>query len=72
MSLVPFHRGLIATAIVFCLGYGGWEIAAYLRDGTSSSLVVGTIFLLLGAGLGYYLARLKHFLGYGEKARGRE
>ena len=26
MSLVHFHRFLIATAIVFCLGYGAWEL----------------------------------------------
>ncbi|MSR22311.1 MAG: hypothetical protein EXR92_02015 [Gemmatimonadetes bacterium] len=64
MSLISFHRGLIATAIVFCFGYAGWEIVSFTQEGGTGSLVVGGVFLVLGVGLGYYLARLMHFLGY--------
>lgn len=64
MSLIPFHRGLIAVAIVFCFGYAVWEAVAFSRGGTSGSLWLGVVFLLLGAALVYYLLRLNRFLGY--------
>lgn len=63
MSLIPFHRGLIAAAIVFCLGYAGWEVMAFLRTGRAGSLAIALLFLVLGAGLIYYLRRLNRFLG---------
>lgn len=65
MSLIGFHRGLIAAAVLFCLGYGLWELAGAGRAGGGSP-VVGGVFLLLGVGLAYYLARLNRFLGYEE------
>ncbi len=64
MSIVPFHRGLIAAAIVFCFGYGIWEIVGYGRTGATGSLVLGMVFILLGAILIGYLTRLNRFLGY--------
>lgn len=69
MSLVSFHRGLIAAAIVFCFGYAGWEAMATGR-GTGGSMLVGALFLVLGLGLTYYLIRLNRFLGY-ERGEGR-
>ena len=64
MSLVHFHRFLIATAIVFCLGYGAWELnTAADRAG---SFVQGTIFIVLGLALTVYLRHLRRFLGYDE------
>ncbi len=65
MSLIGFHRGLIAAAVLFCFGYGLWELAGAGRAGGGST-VVGGVFLLLGVGLAYYLARLNRFLGYEE------
>ena len=64
MSLLSFHRGLIAVAIVFCLGYGSWELLRLTRPGPEGSFILGTIFILLGLALTFYLARLRHFLGY--------
>jgi len=64
MSLIAFHRALIAAAIVFCLGYGSWELFRTGPQGAAGSAVVGTVFIALGLGLGYYLLRLNHFLGY--------
>jgi hypothetical protein len=58
MSLVSFHRGLIVAAIVFCLGYGVWEL---VRE--AGSPVVGAVFVVLGVGLGVYLSQLDRFLG---------
>ena len=64
MSLIPFHRGLIAAAIVFCFGYAAWEILSFTRTGEALSLMVGAVFIVLGAALVYYLSRLARFLGY--------
>ncbi len=64
MSLVDFHRFLIATAIVFCLGYGAWELNG-AAVGTGG-FIQGTVFIVLGLGLGVYLRHLGRFLGYDE------
>ena len=64
MSLIPFHRGLISAAILFCFGYGAWEMAALRRGGDGGVPVIAIVFILLGLGLIYYLAKLNRFLGY--------
>lgn len=66
MSIVAFHRVLIAVAILFCAGYGLYELIGFTRDGGTVSLVMGGVFLILATGLSYYLWRLNHFLGYEE------
>jgi hypothetical protein len=71
MSLLSFHRGLIAVAIVFCLGYGSWELLRLARPGPEGSFILGTVFILLGLGLSFYLSRLRRFLGYDVEAEGR-
>ena len=63
MSLLTFHRFLIATAIVFCFGYGIWELMTWWVGRASGALLLGLTFFALGGGLVYYLARLRHFLG---------
>ena len=64
MSLVSFHRFLIVTAIVFCLGYGAWELNG--AAGAGGGFVQGTVFIVLGLSLGVYLRHLGRFLGYDE------
>ena len=64
MSLVSFHRGLIATAIVFCGGFAMWEFKDAMNGGGAPAFVIGAVFVLLTLGLGVYLKRLAHFLGY--------
>ncbi len=66
MSLINFHRVLIAFAILFCGGYGAYELFAFSRDGGNVSLVLSGFFFVCAAGLSYYLWRLKHFLGVEE------
>ncbi|MDA1095696.1 MAG: hypothetical protein O3B84_00340 [Chloroflexi bacterium] len=66
MGLVSFHRFLIVTAIVFCLGYAAWEFNAGIGGAGTSAYVQGSIFALLGMSLAVYLKRLARFLGYEE------
>jgi uncharacterized membrane protein HdeD (DUF308 family) len=54
--MIPFHRILIATGIVFCAGFALWSI-------WQKQLVLGIGFILLGAGLAYYLRHLRRFIG---------
>lgn len=68
MSLVGFHRFLIVTAILFCLGFGVWELNVAASGGGSGALVLGSVFVLLGVGLVVYLRRLTRFLGYEDDA----
>ena len=64
MSLITFHRFLIATAIVFCFGFAGWELVLWWVTRAWPSLVLGGTFVALGALLAFYLAKLNRFLGY--------
>ncbi len=66
MSIIAFHRILIAFAILFCAGYGAYELVGFSREGGTGALVLGGVFLILAAGLSYYLWRLNRFLGYEE------
>jgi hypothetical protein len=54
--MIPFHRLLITTGIVFCAGFALWAL-------WRGSMALGLGFLALGAGLGYYLRHLKRFIG---------
>jgi hypothetical protein len=67
MSLIGFHRFLIATAIVFCSGYAVWEF----DRGGSRGIIVGGIFALLTVALTFYLRHLGRFLGYEGRGRAR-
>ena len=66
MSLIAFHRFLIAAAILFCLGFGLWELLKARDGGGVGALALALIFTLLGIGLIVYLVHLGRFLGYDE------
>jgi uncharacterized membrane protein len=72
MSLIHFHRFLIASAIVFCLGFAAWVYLAYTRTGGFWSLVLAAVFVLAGIALGYYLVRLRDFVKLPSPDRGSE
>jgi len=61
--MIPFHRVLISTAILFCAGFAVWSIWDYHLSPTFGTLVVAAIFAALAAGLFYYLRHLNRFLG---------
>ena len=70
-SLIVFHRVLIGFAIAFCLGFAGWEMALWWASGSGAALAVGLVFLGFAAGLSFYLAHLRRFLGQ-EETPGRD
>lgn len=63
MGVVGFHRLLISAAILFCVGYGIWELLRYAEGaGSAGTLVTAGVFFVLAVGLGYYLVNLGRFL----------
>ena len=63
MSLVGFHKVLIASAIGFCAGFGGWRLLHYARGGSGSDLLLGLAFTVASVALAVYLVFLRRFLG---------
>lgn len=61
MSLVGFHRLLIASAILFCYGFAGWELYR-LSTSADGSGMLAVIFVVLGTALAFYLRRLRSIL----------
>lgn len=62
MSLIGFHRVLIACAIVFCAGFSAWELLAFARSGRTVDLVMGLAFALASGVLTTYLVFLRRIL----------
>jgi uncharacterized membrane protein YdjX (TVP38/TMEM64 family) len=60
--MIPFHRFLIATAILFCVGFAAWAFAAYRSTGSALQLTLGIVFAIAGVALAYYLKNLNRFL----------
>ena len=60
--MIAFHRFLIATAILFCLGVAVWAFLAFEANGAIPILIMGIVFVICAAALGYYLNHLGRFL----------
>ena len=41
--MIPFHRLLISTAIVFCVGFAAWAAWTYRQSGEALTLVMAII-----------------------------
>lgn len=54
--MIPFHRILIATGILFCAGFALWSI-------WRGQMILGIGFGALAAALAYYLRHLRRFIG---------
>ncbi|MEJ2311169.1 MAG: hypothetical protein P8Y10_07005 [Gemmatimonadales bacterium] len=62
MSLIGFHKLLIATAILFCALFAVWQGTMFARTGAALNIALAAAFALAAAGLTYYLANLRRFL----------
>jgi hypothetical protein len=71
MSLIPFHRFLIAAAIIFCGGFAVWAFLAFLDDSRLLNLGLAIAFGAAAVGLGYYLKNLARFLNLSPDERER-
>lgn len=60
--MIPFHRVLISTAIVFCAGFALWALWSWRSAGNPIWLVLAAAFFLAAVALGYYLRHLQRFL----------
>ena len=61
--MIPFHRLLISTAIVFCVGFAAWAAWTYRQSGEALTLVMAIASGIAAVALTYYLRNLKRFLG---------
>jgi len=61
--VIPFHRLLISTAIVFCAGFAAWAAWTYRKSGEALTLVMAIASGIAAVALTYYLRNLKRFLG---------
>jgi hypothetical protein len=61
--MIPFHRLLISTAIVFCAGFAVWAGWTYRQSGDALTLLTGLVFAVAAVALSYYLRHLRRFLG---------
>ena len=61
--MIPFHRLLISTAIVFCAGFAVWAAWSYRESRSAGILFLALAFAVATVALAYYLRHLKRFLG---------
>lgn len=54
--MIPFHRLLITTGIIFCAGFAALSI-------WRGAVVLGVVFAVAAAALAYYLRHLRRFIG---------
>src|SRR5438034_11475003 len=62
-AMIPFHRLLISTAIVFCAGFTVWAAWSWRESRSAGTLVLSLSFGVATVALSYYLRHLKRFLG---------
>ena len=60
--MILFHRFLIATAILFSLGFAVWAFIQFRADGGSTQLALSITFAVIAIGLAVYLKNLNRFL----------
>jgi hypothetical protein len=61
--MIPFHRLLISTAILFCAGFAVWAGWSYRQSGDAVTLIMALGSAVAAAALTYYLRHLQRFLG---------
>jgi hypothetical protein len=70
MSLIAFHRFLIATAILFSLGFAVRQFTAFQATGNGWALASALLLGIVAVALVYYLIHLRDFLRLPSKGAG--
>ena len=60
--MIPFHRLLIVTGIVFAAGFALWAFVRYRQEQSLLMLVLTISFAGAALALTYYLRHLRRFL----------
>jgi quinol-cytochrome oxidoreductase complex cytochrome b subunit len=60
--MIPFHRVLISTAIVFCAGFAVWGWREYQHSHAAWALASAIAFAVFALAFAVYLSQLKRFL----------
>ena len=60
--MIPFHRLLIGTAILFCAGFAAWALRGYSVSRDPGLLALGVASAVAAAALAWYLKNLRRFL----------
>ena len=60
--MIFFHRFLIATAILFSIGFAVWAFAQFRSAGGVTPLALAIAFAVIAVALIVYLKNLKRFL----------
>jgi hypothetical protein len=60
--MIFFHRFLIATAILFSIGFAVWAFAQFRSTGGTTALVLAVLFAVIAVALIVYLKNLNRFL----------
>jgi len=71
LNLILFHRLLIATGIIFCATFAAWMFGQYVREASTSKLILAIVFALLAVALGWYLKRLTRILNLPDERKRR-
>ncbi len=61
--MIPFHKVLISTFILFSAGFAGWAAWTYAQTGEFWALASTVGFGLAVVGFVLYLKNLRRFLG---------
>lgn len=61
--MIPFHKLLIGTGIVFAAGFALWSFVRYRQEPSVLMLVLTIVFTVATLALAYYLRHLRRFLG---------
>lgn len=61
--MIPFHRLLIVTGILFAGGFALWAFVRYRQEPSALMLGLTITFTAAALGLAYYLRHLRRFLG---------
>ena len=61
--MIPFHKLLISSGIVFCGLFSLWALWQFVKAGGAGNLVLALTFAGAALALGYYLRHLRRFLG---------